>query len=130
MSEMLDTEIVSIYTMISEYHAKYLADKGVTLPTLKDKQGKYTKDALVLVRLAKNYPDTDTISKKDLTVFMSTFYKDTVDVQQQRHLSMQKGWNIASGTRGDILPNGEKLASGSYKLVDLESVYSAFRLDI
>jgi len=124
---MSDAEIQSIYARIATYHAKYLADKGVKLPALKNKQGEYIKDALVLVRLAKNYPDTDVVSKEDLTAFMNAFYNNVVDVQQARHLSMQKGWNVLSGTRGDRLPNGEKLDSGSYKLVDLENVYPAFR---
>ena len=110
---MLDTDILSVYTMIAEYHAKFLADKSVVLPALKHKNGEYVKDALVLFRLAKNYPNTDIVTKKDLTSFMQSFFADTVDVQQARHLSMQKGWFILSGTRGDsgsLLPNDEKIA--------------------
>lgn len=115
-------EIEKIWEIILYYYNKYLADKGVELPALKDKNG-YTKNALVLVRLAKNYPNTDIVSKSELTDFIKQYYPDVVDVQQGRHLSMQKGWNIISGTRGDSRYN---IPSGSYKLIDLENPYPAF----
>lgn len=119
---MIDQEIIQIWNTIVDYHKKFLTDKHVKLPTLKDANG-YTKNALVLIRLAKGYPNTDIVSKEELTDFIKQFYPKTNDVQQARHLSMQSGWNILSGTRGD---NKEKIPSGSYKLVDLENSYSAF----
>ena len=93
-------EILKIWDIIVDHHKKYLADKGVKLPKLKIKNN-YTKDALVLIMLAKDYPNTKIISKSELTLFIKQFYPDTNDVQQARHLSMQSGWNILSGTRGD-----------------------------
>ena len=42
------------------------------------------------------------VSKQELTDFIRQFYPETNDVQQARHLSKQKGYNIISGTRGDI----------------------------
>jgi hypothetical protein len=122
---MTDKEIQEIWKIIEQKHQKYLASQGVKLPTLKDKNG-YTKNALVLVRLAENYPNTIIVSKQDLTDFIRKFYPNTSDVQQARHLSMQSGWNILSGTRGD---NKEKIPAGSYKLIDLENPYPAFVLE-
>ncbi|PTY39170.1 hypothetical protein [Brachyspira hampsonii] len=119
---MNDREIEKIWRIITDNYNKYLSDKGVKLPSLKDKNG-YTKNALVLVRLAKNYPNTDIVSKSELTDFIKEYYPDVNDVQQARHLSMQSGFNIVSGTRGDSSYN---IHSGSYKLIDLENPYPAF----
>lgn len=113
-------EIENIWKNIVSYHSKYLKEKGVKLPSLKDKNG-YTKSALVLIRLAKNYPDTDIVSKQELTSFIKSFYPDISDVQQGRHLSMQSGWYILSGTRGD-----KNIPSGSYKLISLTEPYPPF----
>ncbi|MDR1678764.1 MAG: hypothetical protein LBR81_03200 [Prevotellaceae bacterium] len=120
---MTDETLEETYKLIEKYHNKYLKEKGVRLPKLKDNNGRYTKDALVLVKLAENYPNTKIISKQELTSFVRKYYPDVSDVQQARHLGMQRGWNIVSGTRGD---NGEKVPSGSYKLIDLENSYPAF----
>ena len=49
---MNDEEIEKIWEIIVYYYNQYLADKGVKLPALKDIRG-YTKNALVLIRLAK-----------------------------------------------------------------------------
>jgi len=122
---MNDKEIQKIWDIILSNHQKYLVNKGVKLPTLKDKSG-YTKNALVLIRLAKDYPNTKIISKAELTSFMKQFDPAVNDVQQARHLSMQSGWNILSGTRGD---NKENIPAGSYKLIDLENPYPAFALE-
>ena len=111
------------YELIKEYHNKYLTGYGIKLPELVS-NGKYVKDALVLIKLSEGYPNTKILSKEELTKFMHEFYPDTRDVQQARHLSMQKGWYIASGTRGDA-----KIPSGSYKLITLEKPYPAFCRD-
>ncbi|MGB9852922.1 MAG: hypothetical protein ACPLPX_08695 [Candidatus Kapaibacteriota bacterium] len=85
--------------------------------SLRNKKGNYTKDASVLVYLARQYPNTRKVSKTELTDFIRKFYPDTNDVQQARHLAAQKGWNISSGTRS----NGKfDLKSGEYKLETLE----------
>ncbi len=122
MKKMSDKEIIEIYTMLQFYHDKYLIKHGVILPNLKQ-GGNYTKDALVLVRLAKGYPDTETLSKRELTDFMGLYFDDIVDVQQARHLSAQKGWCIQSGTRGENIPKG------CYKLVSLEIPSPSFISD-
>lgn len=108
------------YNFIKEYHTEYLAQYGVKLPEFM-KNGKYIKDALILVKLSEGYPNTKIYSKEELTIFMRNFYPSVIDVQQARHLAMQKGWYIASGTRGD-----NKIPKGSYKLVTLEKPYPAF----
>ena len=113
-------QIKKQYELIKKYHNKYLANHGIKLPELLS-NGKYVKDALVLVKLSEGYPNTKILSKEELTKFMREFYPDTIDVQQARHLSMQKGWYIASGTRGD-----SKIPCGSYKLITLESPYPAY----
>ena len=118
---MTEKEIESSYKKLSEYHKKYLKQSGVKLPSLRNSKGEFTKDALVLIKLAENYPNTKIISKEELTVFMREFFLDTVDVQQARHLAMQKGWYIESGTRGDFA-----IPKGSYKLISLEKPYPAF----
>jgi hypothetical protein len=78
------------------------------------------------VRLAKDFPNTKPISKQELTNFVKKYYPNTNDVQQARHLSMQKGWNILSSTRGDL---GADFPKSSYKLIDLQNPYSAFAHD-
>jgi hypothetical protein len=93
------------------------------LPKLRDKKGNFTKDALVLVYLAKDYPNTQPVTKTELTNFIRTFFPNTNDVQQARHLAAQKGWYINSGTRG----NGKvKLKPGTYQLFSLEKPYPNF----
>lgn len=124
---MTGSEIEKTYNTIKKFHKKYLASKGVILPTLKNNNGDYTKNALVLVRLAKGYPNTKIISKQELTVFIKNFDKNVNDVQQARHLSMQSGWNILSSTRGDALSSD--FPKNSYKLIDLENPYPGFTQD-
>lgn len=60
---MNETEILDTYTIITQHYEKYLKQHGVKPISLKSKNGAYTKDALVLVRLAKGYPNTETLSK-------------------------------------------------------------------
>lgn len=127
---MLDSLILnkksigSIYKTIQEFHKKYLAKCGVKLPKLYDKKGKFTKDALVLVYLAYDYPDTRKVSKVELTRFIRSYYPDTNDVQQARHLGAQSGWWIVSGGRDNIVLN---IKRGSYQLYTLEQPYPSFK---
>lgn len=115
-------QIEVIYDQLREYHSKYLQEQGVKLPALR-RRGNFTKNALVLTYLARDYPDTRAVSKQELTDFIRQFYPGTVDVQQARHLGMQKGWYIVSGTRG----NSSALGPGQYQLVTLEQPHPAFR---
>ena len=119
-------EIKKIYKIIEKNHKKHLENKGVALPKLKNKNGKYTKDALTLIYLSKDYPDNSVISKKELTFFIKSYYPEVNDVQQARHLSMQKGWYILSGQRGDKDVKNKQIPAGSYKLINLKTPYPAF----
>lgn len=122
---MTDIEIQKQYNLIKEYHKKYLERHGVKLPSLK-RNSEYTKDALVLVYLSKNYPNTYVVSKDKLTTFIRKYDPSVNDVQQARHLAAQKGWYILSGTRKDNESKG--LKAGEYKLVSLEKFYPGFTL--
>ena len=124
MKQLSKNEIKEIYEMICKYHDKYLKQHGVKLPKLSDKKKNYTKDALVLVYPAQDYPKTKKFSKGRLTQFIRQYYPDVADVQQARHLAAQKGWFIVSGTRGNRHPT---LKSGEYQLVTLEKPYPAFK---
>ena len=121
---MTDKEIQAIYDSIKRYHEKYLAFHGVILPKLQNGKKEYTKDALTLVLLAQNYPNTRVVSKNELTNFIKEFYPDVLDVQQARHLGAQKGWYILSGTRNDNA--SINLNAGDYKLKTLEEPYPGF----
>ena len=90
---------------------------------MKDSKGNFTKDALVLVYLAQNYPDTKLVTKNELTQFIRRFDNNVNDVQQARHLSMQKGWNISAGGRDNVYVH----FSGEYKLISLETSYPHFK---
>lgn len=124
MKRLSDNEIKMIYEMICKYHDKYLTQHGVKLPKLTDKEGNCTKDALVLVYLARDYPKTKKVSKGELTQFIRQYYPNVVDVQQARHLGAQKGWFIVSGTRGN---RHVALKPGEYKLITLKKSYPAFK---
>lgn len=126
MEKLNDAQINKTWAIISSNHAKHLRDKGVLLPNLKNKQGMYTKDALALVALAYGYPKTKVLSKAELTNFIKHYYPDVGDVQQGRHLGMQKGWNIVSGQRGDAASIKHNVPAGSYKLIDLTAKHPAF----
>ncbi|HIJ59791.1 MAG TPA: hypothetical protein HPP56_04155 [Nitrospirae bacterium] len=88
---MNDKEIRKIYSIIEDYHKEYLIKHGVKLPKLFNKDGSYVKDALVLIYLARFYPNTVSVVKDELTGFMRRFYPNINDVQQARHLGAQKG---------------------------------------
>ena len=94
-------EIENTYNIISDFYNKYLKSHGVIFPKLKNKNLDYTKDALVLVYLAYNYPNQKVVTKQELTEFIRRFYPDVKDVQQARHLARQKGWYIISSRRGN-----------------------------
>ena len=121
---MTKKEIEKIYKLVKEYHEKYLKSHGVRLPNLK-RDGSYTKDALVLVYLAKGYPETAIVTKAELTKFLKR-YGGSIDVQQARHLAAQKGWYILSGKRGDA---DSGLKNGEYKLNTLEEPYPGFNAE-
>ena len=114
-------ELEQKYKIIENYYNKYLIQYNVKLPALYKKPNEFSKDALVLIYLSEDYPNTKEVSKEKLTKFIKKFYQDTNDVQQARHLSMQKGWYIASGTRGDI-----DVSKGAYKRITLEKPYPAY----
>lgn len=120
---MTDEEIRSIYEIIKGYHAKYLKCHGVQLPNL-ERNGIFTKDALVLVYLCQNYPNTRVVTKDELTKFIREYDPTVNDVQQARHLAAQKGWYILSGTRKDN--ESKDLKAGEYKLITLECFYPGF----
>ena len=102
-------QIEDTYEIIKKYHTKYLKSHGVQLPSLK-RGNNYTKDALVLVYLAQGYPNTEIISKTELTEFIKTYYPGTNDVQQARHLAAQKGHKDPSKplAEGNIIPQCEQ----------------------
>ncbi|MFH0856837.1 MAG: hypothetical protein V1860_02980 [bacterium] len=118
-------EIKKQYKFIQEYHKKYLKKLGVKMPKLKNGDGKYTKDALVLIYLSLSYPKTRKITKTELTQFIRKFYPETNDVQQARHLGAQAGWWIVAGGRDNIVLEVEK---GSYQLYSLEEPYPGFKM--
>ena len=113
------------YTLLCASHEKFLKKFGVKLPKLQDTEGNFTKDALVLVYLSLGYPKTKPVSKTDLTHFIRSFYPDTPDVQQARHLGAQSGWWIVAGGRDNIVAS---LRRGWYQLHTLEKPYPSFHL--
>ncbi|MBI3335101.1 MAG: hypothetical protein HY001_01210 [Candidatus Portnoybacteria bacterium] len=122
MTHLTKREIQGIYKAIKSFHSKHLKTYGVRLPKLKGQKG-FTKDALILVYLARGYPKTQKVSKTELTQFIRTFYPQVNDVQQARHLGAQKGWYIAAGGRDNQVVH---LKRGEYQLITLERPYPAF----
>lgn len=116
-------EIRDVYEIIKDYHTNYLDRHGVKLPKLHDKNGNYTKNALVLVYLARFYPSTVTVTKTELTEFIRKYYPKTPDVQQARHLGQQNGWFISSGGRDNV--HVKKI--GEYRLITMERPYPNFK---
>ncbi len=116
--------IVETYKVICEFHEKYLKQFGVKLPKLYNSQNVFTKNALVLVYLAHNYPNTRKVTKEELTKFVRSYYPDTNDVQQARHLGAQTGWWIVAGGRDNIVLDIER---GTYQLYTLEQPYPSFK---
>ena len=117
-------DIEILYKLISQFYTKYLEPYGVKLPKLYDKNGHFTKDALVLCYLARGYPETKIVSKEELTKYIRTYYPDTNDVQQARHLGAQQGWWIVAGGRDNIVLN---IKRGEYQLYTLEQPYPNFK---
>lgn len=120
--KLSDNEIKKTYKMIDSYYDKYLSQHGVKMPRLTGTEG-FTKDALVLIYLAQGYPKTRTVSKAELTEFIRGFYPGISDVQQARHLGLQKGWFIAAGGRDN---RDVELQRGEYQLITLEKPYPFF----
>ncbi len=110
-------EIETLYDEIAIAHQAQLAALGVHLPSLRNAT-QFSKNALVLVALYTE--EQRPVTKSSLTGFVRLYYPDTNDMQQARHLANVMGWNILSGTRGDVCP------AGSYLLVNLEESYSGF----
>lgn len=117
------TEINNQYKIIKSYHERFLKQFDVKLPKLKNGDGSYTKDSLVLVYLSIGYPNTRPISKTELTKFVRGFYSEVNDVQQARHLGAQKGWWIVAGGRDNIVLS---VKTGFYQLHSLQEPYPAF----
>ena len=117
--------IEGIYKTICEFHQKYLKGCGVKLPKLYDGKKSFTKDALVLVYLAYDYPKTRVVSKEELTKFIRSYYPNTNDVQQARHLGAQSGWWIVAGGRDNIVLD---IKRGFYQLYTLEQPYPSFKM--
>jgi hypothetical protein len=89
--DLSDEEIETIYNEVIKPHwERHLRDRGVTLPRLRKPDGKFTKDALVLVYLAYGYPETRWVTKSELTEFIRRFYPETPDVQAGRPLGDAK----------------------------------------
>ncbi len=119
--------IRDIYEMVKVYHQQYLDKFGVKLPKLEHPKGGFTKDALVLVYLARNYPNTEWVTKDELTHFVRQYYDNTNDVQSARHLGMQSGFYIVSSRRGNYLPPDKPPPNRSaYLLVKLKEPHPAF----
>ena len=57
------------YELLKKYHKKYLVQYGVKLSAL-FQNGKYLKNALILIKLSENYPDTKIYTKEELTTFL------------------------------------------------------------
>jgi hypothetical protein len=129
------SEIENTYNLVSDFYNKYLKSYKVILPKLKNKSSNYTKDALVLIYLAYNYPNQKIVTKRELTEFIRYFYPDVNDVQQARHLARQKGWYIISSRRGNHIDILEGLKNKTknipsedfYYLVSLEEPYPGFK---
>ncbi|MDW8236714.1 MAG: hypothetical protein RMK98_08875 [Bacteroidia bacterium] len=125
---MEENTIQQVWHLISEYHEKHLQSYGVTLPRLWKRSGDFSKDALTLVLLAQGYPNTRWVSKRELTDFTRKFYPQTPDVQNARHLGMQKGFYIVSSRRGNFYPPDKPSPKESaYLLVTLEKPHPSFR---
>ena len=120
---MTQKMIHKIYNSIKHYHSKYLKQYGIQLPKLKNNKGSYTKDALTLIYLSKNYPHTKKATKQELTQFIRKYYPNINDVQQARHLGAQKGWWVLAGGRDNIV---RSLKRGEYQLHTLKQPYPDF----
>jgi len=126
--DLSEKEIETIYNeVIKPLWERHLQDKGVRLPKLRKPDGKFTKDALVLVYLARGYPKTRWVTKTELTEFIRKFYPETPDVQAGRHLGMQSGFYIVSTRRGNAVIPEELKGKGAYKLLSLKEPHPSWR---
>lgn len=116
-----DLELRQQYAVIKNFYDKYLSHRGVSLPGLY-RGNEYTSGALVLIFLSLGYPDTEVVSKEELTTFIRHYRPNVNDVQEGRHLAAQKGFYIASGRRNDA----HQIPDGCYKLITLEEPYPGF----
>ncbi|GIV24818.1 MAG: hypothetical protein KatS3mg026_0510 [Bacteroidia bacterium] len=125
---MMDANnIEKIFELITQLHGEHLSKHGVKLPRLRNHRGEFTVEALTLVFLARNYPDTSWVTKEELTRFVRAYYPNTNDVQSARHLGIQRGFYIVSSRRGNYLPKDKPPPSRSaYLLVTLEKPHPAF----
>lgn len=121
--KLSDAALQKVYATLQASHREHLYPKGVKLPALRNAQGGYTKDALVLIYLAKDWPNTRPVHKTELTQFVRLYYPNVADVQQARHLGAQKGWWVVAGGRDNIVRN---LNHGEYQLHSLEKPYPKF----
>lgn len=126
MRKLSDAEIEALYTFIAGHHERFLKAGGVTLPRLRRRDGRFTKDALTLVYLAQGYPQTRWVTKAELTEFIRQYYPETPDVQAGRHLGMQRGFYIVSSRRGNALIGEETPPPNAYKLISLERPHPGF----
>ncbi len=111
---MTDREIEDVYQIVKDYHEKYLNKHGVKLPKMKNADGTYVKDALVLVYLARFYPSTVSVMKGELTEFIRKFYPKINDVQQARHLGAQKRMVYFSRRQGQCSCKEKRRVSFDY----------------
>ncbi len=119
--KLSDDELIQQYKLIQKNYDRYLSDKGVRLPSL-FRRGNFTSGALVLIFLSLGYPDTEVVSKEELTTFIRHYRPNVNDVQEGRHLGAQNGFYIVSGRRNDK----HRVPDGSYKLITLEEPYPGF----
>jgi len=121
--KLSEIEILELYLKLESKHKKYLEKYGVKFPKLK-KGDFYTKDALVLIYLFKNFEKP--VSKEELTNFLGNYGERPNDVQQGRHLGQQKGWYIISGQRKDSECEKYGVSPGQYALINLKKPYPGF----
>jgi len=121
--KLSDSEINSLYYELKKYHEEYLEKYRVTLPNLKWRSN-YTKKALVLVYLFKNFKKV--VTKNELTEFLDS-YGGSPDVQEARHLGQQDGWFVISGKRKDEqCEQYNATKSGDYALISVKKPYPDF----
>jgi hypothetical protein len=122
MLHLTNEEISELYALLSHYHNNYLAKAGVQLPSLY-RNGVYTKDALTLVYLAYDYPNTRIVTRDELVEFLRQYDPSVLEVPQPRQLSTRKGWYILAGSRNK---SDSALQPGEYRLKTLEKPAPGF----
>jgi hypothetical protein len=116
---MKKDELIKLYESLKKEHENHkLESFGIKLPKLYGYDKQFTKDALTLVYLYSKFKKK--ITKEELTIFIKSFYPNVNDVQQARHLGMQKGWYILSGTRGN---DSNYVKNGEYMLKSVSEPY-------